>query len=47
MKKNNPETPILIREAQGTIPKIYARYGQSGNQPTPAEYKRESIANVK
>ena len=29
MKKNNPDTPILIREAQGTLPKIYARYGSS------------------
>lgn len=27
MKKNNPQIPILIREAQGTIPKVYARYG--------------------
>ena len=27
MKKNNPQTPIMIREAAGTIPKIYARYG--------------------
>lgn len=27
MKKNNPNTPILLREAQGTLPKIYARYG--------------------
>ncbi|GAW23698.1 hypothetical protein EKO27_g7196 [Xylaria grammica] len=26
MKKNNPHTPILMREAAGTIPKIYARY---------------------
>ncbi|EXF74601.1 hypothetical protein CFIO01_09674 [Colletotrichum fioriniae PJ7] len=26
MKKNNPQTPILIREAAGTLPKIYARY---------------------
>ncbi|ERS99522.1 NADH dehydrogenase (ubiquinone) 1 alpha subcomplex 2 [Sporothrix schenckii 1099-18] len=26
MKKNNPNTPILLREAQGTLPKIYARY---------------------
>merc|ERR1712000_249839 len=25
MKKNNPQIPILIREAQGTLPKIYAR----------------------
>ncbi|KAH8662356.1 thioredoxin-like protein [Xylariales sp. PMI_506] len=26
MKKNNPNTPILIREAAGTLPKVYARY---------------------
>ena len=26
MKKNNPNTPILIREAAGTMPKVYARY---------------------
>ncbi|RYP76762.1 hypothetical protein DL770_007172 [Monosporascus sp. CRB-9-2] len=26
MKKNNPHTPILIREAQGVLPKVYARY---------------------
>ncbi|RYO77273.1 hypothetical protein DL762_009361 [Monosporascus cannonballus] len=26
MKKNNPHTPILIREAQGMLPKVYARY---------------------
>ncbi|KAI8627819.1 NADH dehydrogenase, alpha subcomplex, subunit 2 [Xylariaceae sp. FL1651] len=26
MKKNNPHTPILLREAAGTLPKIYARY---------------------
>ena len=29
MKKNNPFTPILIREASGTLPKVYARYGPS------------------
>ncbi|GAM82800.1 hypothetical protein ANO11243_007860 [Dothideomycetidae sp. 11243] len=27
MKKNNPSTPILIREAQGIEPKVWARYG--------------------
>jgi hypothetical protein len=27
MKKNNPYVPILIREASGTEPKIFARYG--------------------
>ncbi|KAH7037150.1 thioredoxin-like protein [Microdochium trichocladiopsis] len=26
MKKNNPNTPILLREAAGTLPKVYARY---------------------
>ncbi|RYP26752.1 hypothetical protein DL768_011587 [Monosporascus sp. mg162] len=26
MKKNNPHIPILIREAQGVLPKVYARY---------------------
>ncbi|KAK4136998.1 NADH dehydrogenase, alpha subcomplex, subunit 2 [Trichocladium antarcticum] len=26
MKKNNPSIPIMLREAQGTIPKVYARY---------------------
>ncbi|KAF7548623.1 hypothetical protein G7Z17_g6954 [Cylindrodendrum hubeiense] len=26
MKRNNPSIPILIREAAGTQPKIYARY---------------------
>ncbi|OAQ67085.1 NADH:ubiquinone oxidoreductase [Pochonia chlamydosporia 170] len=31
MKKNNPQIPILIREAQGTLPKVYARY-EFGNE---------------
>ena len=26
MKKNNPYTPIMIREASGTEPRVYARY---------------------
>ncbi|KAF2178702.1 NADH dehydrogenase, alpha subcomplex, subunit 2 [Zopfia rhizophila CBS 207.26] len=26
MKKHNPHTPILIREASGIEPKVYARY---------------------
>jgi hypothetical protein len=29
MKKNNPHTPIMLREAAGTHPRVYARYGQS------------------
>jgi hypothetical protein len=27
MKKHNPHTPIMLREASGTEPKVYARYG--------------------
>lgn len=26
MKKFNPTTPIMLREAAGTLPKVYARY---------------------
>ncbi|KAF1996198.1 NADH dehydrogenase, alpha subcomplex, subunit 2 [Amniculicola lignicola CBS 123094] len=26
MKKHNPHTPIMLREARGTEPKVYARY---------------------
>ncbi|BCS02853.1 L51/S25/CI-B8 domain-containing protein [Aspergillus luchuensis] len=26
MKKHNPHTPILMREAAGTVPRVYARY---------------------
>lgn len=28
MKKNNPYTPIMLREAAGTQPIVYARYGE-------------------
>lgn len=34
MKKNNPNTPILLREAAGTLPKVYARYGASERPAT-------------
>lgn len=27
MKKYNPHTPIMIREASGTEPTVYARFG--------------------
>ena len=27
MKKNNPHTPIMMREALGIEPRVYARYG--------------------
>lgn len=29
MKKNNPNIPILIREATGVEPKVWARYGRN------------------
>ena len=37
MKKNNPYTPIMIREAMGIEPRVYARY----------EYGREKMADLK
>ncbi|KAJ5180118.1 hypothetical protein N7492_003328 [Penicillium capsulatum] len=26
MKKHNPHTPIMMREASGTVPRVFARY---------------------
>lgn len=37
MKKNNPHTPIMIREAMGIEPRVYARY----------EFGREKVADLK
>lgn len=37
MKKNNPHTPIMIREAMGIEPRVYARY----------EYGKEKVADLK
>jgi hypothetical protein len=31
MKKHNPHTPILIREASGIEPTLYARYSLSAH----------------
>ncbi|KAK0110082.1 hypothetical protein ONS95_002738 [Cadophora gregata] len=35
MKKHNPNTPIMLREAAGTQPRVYARYefGQEKSEP--------------
>ena len=44
MKKNNPQIPILIREAQGTLPKIYARYGTSGPPETYTGFSKSPRA---
>lgn len=43
MKKNNPNIPIMLREAAGTQPQIFARYGPSlyplyGNPAFPVKY---------
>ncbi|KAI9737961.1 MAG: hypothetical protein M1834_009331 [Cirrosporium novae-zelandiae] len=32
MKKNNPYTPIMLREAVDTPPTVYARYGLSDKE---------------
>jgi NADH dehydrogenase (ubiquinone) 1 alpha subcomplex subunit 2 len=37
MKQSNPHTPIMIREALGIEPKVYARY----------EFGRERVADLK
>ena len=37
MKKNNPYTPIMIREASGVEPRVYARY----------EYGREKMEDLR
>ena len=34
MKKSNPSIPILIREATGVSPKVWARYGRRYEKPT-------------
>ena len=36
MKKNNPTTPIMLREETGTLPKIFARYGETLRGDTSA-----------
>ncbi len=40
MNKNNPHTPIMLREAAGTRPRVYARYefGVEKSQSLEGEY---------
>lgn len=38
MKKHNPNTPILIREAMGIEPKVFARYGALDHLPCGVEW---------
>ncbi|KAK5009210.1 hypothetical protein LTR28_002137 [Elasticomyces elasticus] len=42
MKKNNPHTPIMIREALNVEPKVYARYGPSASTPSPPRPSRST-----
>lgn len=46
MKKNNPNTPILLREAQGTLPKIYARYDLGRETSKPLQGKTAAVVFV-
>lgn len=54
MKKHNPSIPIMLREAQGTSPKVYARYefGQEksqsleGTPPLPEEPDSPQLRNL-
>lgn len=42
MKKHNPTIPIMLREANGTLPKVYARYefGQEKSQSLEGTHAR-------
>lgn len=47
MKKHNPSTPIMLREAQGTLPKVYARYefGKEKSQSLEGTHSPEQHNN--
>ena len=45
MKKNNPSTPIMLREAAGTLPKVYARY-EYGHESSQSLEGRSAAATV-
>ncbi|KAJ5166255.1 NADH-ubiquinone oxidoreductase 10.5 kDa subunit [Penicillium canariense] len=42
MKKHNPHTPILMREASGIEPRVFARYGTK----TPDTLREISISKI-
>lgn len=42
MKKNNPYTPIMLREAHGTEPRVFARYGMFF---LSTEGKKDTVCN--
>lgn len=51
MKKHNPHTPIMIREAAGTEPRVFARYGTGARAIDSAiddvsRSKEEPMANL-
>ncbi|KAI5464063.1 thioredoxin-like protein [Mariannaea sp. PMI_226] len=37
MKRNNPNIPILIREAAGTQPRVFARYERGTEKSQPLD----------
>jgi len=45
MKKNNPATPIMLREAAGTLPKVYARY-EYGVEKSESLQGREGVTSL-
>jgi hypothetical protein len=43
IKKANPNTPILLREAAGTLPKVYARFGTFSENEKGIEKEEEDL----
>jgi NADH dehydrogenase (ubiquinone) 1 alpha subcomplex subunit 2 len=48
MKRNNPNIPILIREAAGTQPKVFARYGRypRASEAPPTHLENRSNTDI-
>ena len=46
MKKNNPHTPILLREALGTEPRVYARYGMPPHSDFPVRCRADRLSRA-
>ncbi|PAV79228.1 hypothetical protein WR25_23906 [Diploscapter pachys] len=47
MKKANPDVPILIREASGIVPRIWARYEHGVEKNVEVlDYSREKVTDA-
>jgi NADH dehydrogenase (ubiquinone) 1 alpha subcomplex subunit 2 len=46
MKKHNPQIPIMLREAAGTAPRVYARYGPSENPPPDTQHESNTFTDL-